>query len=155
MRTTNILFLILSCGLLLYSCKSGVTLKEVTKQEEQARENLQDAHAAMIELAELKQRYSVDDRDREIDRLQKQQEEIEDDIDKLEGVSSSGAEGGAQALAQDLERQNNEIANQIAGLKNRDQENWAAAIDSINTNVMQLEKTLDQITRNLPDPQDN
>lgn len=143
--------ILLALAIALPSCGSGVSLAKVNKQEEEAREDLQDAHSAMIKLAELKQEYSVDSRDRQIKALQKQQKAMESDVKKLQGVSTTSAEGSAQALANDLERQNKELDKQISSLKNQNKENWAMAIDSINSNVRSLERAIDEITANLPE----
>ncbi len=144
---------ILGLGLLFTSCKSGVTLKQVRAQEDKANSSLKDAHEEMLELARVKEQYSEDTKEQKLKDLRDRADAIQDDIDKLEEVSgnnNSAVEGNVNTAITSLKNDKADVEKQIAAVEKMEKENWASAIELINTSVKRLEEELKKITANLP-----
>ncbi len=136
-------------GLMFSSCKSTITAQKVVKQEEKAREELSDAHEELVKLAQMKEQYSVDGIQTQIDALKKRQKEIKKDIKKLEGVSTDAAKDGTGGLVKNLEKESASLGKKISDLEGMPKENWAKAIEAINQSVANLEQQIATITQNL------
>ena len=89
--------------LLLTSCGSNqVTLEDVRDQEKKTMQEIDEAKAASIKLAEMKQKFSEDYKKARMEAIRKQIAEIDKDIDRLSGVTTSEAQSGTKGLVSDL-----------------------------------------------------
>ncbi len=136
-------------GLSFSSCKSTITAQKVIKQEEKAKDELSDAHEEMIKLAQMKEQYSVDGIQAQVDVLKKRQKAIKKDIKKLEDVSTDAAKDGTGGLVKSLEKESADLGKKISELESMPKENWAKAIEAINQSVANLEQQIATITQNL------
>jgi uncharacterized phage infection (PIP) family protein YhgE len=136
-------------ALIVTSCGSGVDIADMQKQEEKAREQLKAAQEEMVELANMKEQYSVDNREAMIKKLEKQQKQIGKDIKSFEKVETSSAQGAASSAAESLEQKNKQIEKEIKDLKNGTKEKWEEARVAINDRVDRLRSEIDKITQGL------
>lgn len=147
MKTPLITFLFASA--LFTSCGSLVTLQDIQKQEERARDAVSEARAETIELAQMKEEYSVDKAKAKIDELEKEKKTIEKDINSLKNVSTETAATATAGTLQNLENQRDQIDDQISNLKGVKAENWDEAIERVEKDIQSLRGEIAQITANI------
>lgn len=140
---------VLAASFFMVSCKSTVTAQKVLKQEQEARDELKEAQEEMIELAHMKEKYSVDGVKAEINELKKRQSKIKKDIERLDDITTDSAQDDANSMVKNLKRENTSLQEKISALESQSKENWAEAIQSINQNVEELENEIKRITQNI------
>lgn len=140
---------VLAMSFSLVSCKSTVTAQKVLKQEQEAQEKLKEAQEEMIELAHMKEKYSVDGVKAEITELKKRQSKIGKDINKLDDITTDSAQDDANSMVKNLKQESAMLGEKISALESQPKENWAEAIEAINQNVADLEKQIKRITQNI------
>lgn len=148
MKKYFILSIGLSAAFAFTSCKSAVTAQDVLKQEAKANEATVEAQEELIELAQLKEQYSVDGVKAEIKTLEKEKAKIDKDIKNLEKVSESTAEA-TKGLLGDLKSKSAGISKKIETLEAQPKENWADSIESINQSIKKLQQEVNVITANI------
>lgn len=131
------------------SCKSAVTAQDVMGQEEKAMKSLREAQEEMVELAQMKEQYSVDGVKARIKELEKERSKIDKDIKKLEDVEHSTTAGATEGLVSDLKSKSKGIESKISDLKEQPKENWAKSIETINQEIKSLEQEVQRITANI------
>lgn len=119
------------------------------KQESKATEQLKSASKEMIELAKMKEQYSVDSRDMQIKALEKKQKQMKKDIKSLGNVESESAVDATGEISGNLKTKQKEVADKISRLKATKQENWSSLRDSINQQTQLLQSQIDRITANM------
>lgn len=136
----------------LVSCKSGVTLKQLTKQEQEAREELQEVQAELIKLADMKEQYSVDSKKAQLKEMRERLDDVDEELKKLRAVAES-ENSAVKASAKDgiaaLEKEDKRLHEQIAKLEAMPKENWAASVEAINVSIKQLEEEVNKIMANV------
>ena len=142
-------FIALICAAAFVSCKSTVTAQDVLKQESKANEATKTAQEELLELAQLKEQYSVDGVKAEIKRLEKEKSKIDKDIKSLEKVSHSSTAEATEGLVGDLKAKSAGIAQKIETLEAQPKENWAESIESINQSIQKLQQEVNVITANI------
>ena len=148
MKKYFILSMGLSVALAFTSCKSAVTAQDVLRQESKANEATVEAQQELIELAQMKEQYSVDGVKAEIKILKKEKSKIDKDIKSLEQVSESTAEA-TKGLLGDLKSKSASISKKIETLEAQPKENWSESIESINQSIQELQKEVNVITSNI------
>jgi len=146
---TNITIIIILTAIAFTGCKSGVSLEDMQKQKSKAMSQLSDAEDELIELANMKEEYSVDARDAQIKVLEKRQKQLKKDIGNIKSVETSSAQNSADNLVSGLQKENDNIAAQISKLENLQQENWKSAKESINQDIASLEQKITEMTTNM------
>ncbi len=136
----------------LAGCGSGdvVTAKQVRNQEEKALIALEDAHQKTIRLTELKEEFSVYNRDRLLEKLAIEAEQLQDDINKLEDIEHRSAVDDADKMKDDLEKERARVQEKIEQLKNKKKEDWSETVQDINVMIEQLKKEIASIMANVP-----
>ncbi len=151
-------YFILTIGLItalaFTSCKSAVTAQDVLKQESKANEATQTAQEELIELAQMKEQYSIDGVKAEIKRLEKEKSKIDKDIKSLEKVSHSSTAEATQGLVGDLKAKSASISKKIETLEAQPKENWAKSIETINQSIAKLQQEVKAITANISAPEE-
>ncbi|WP_417610785.1 hypothetical protein [Owenweeksia hongkongensis] len=148
MKKYFILSMGLSVAFAFTSCKSAVTAQDVLKQESKANEATVEAQQELIELAQMKEQYSVDGVKAEIKILKKEKSKIDKDIKSLEQVSESTAEA-TKGLLGDLKSKSASISKKIETLEAQPKENWSESIESINQSIQELQQEVNVITANI------
>jgi ABC-type transporter Mla subunit MlaD len=138
-------------GVVMGGCSSSTTLEDVQKQEDKARSELMDAKEELVDLAEAKEEYSVDSKDKLIKEYQTRQKAIGSDIKNLKNLKSEKLMSNSESMIGDLEREDKQLVQKIDQLKKQKTENWESARDSIDTLISSLEQKIDQITSNIPE----
>lgn len=142
--------------LILASCGgSKVTLAEMRAQEEKTRDAVETAHEETIKLMEMKSEFSVDDRDRKLEQLAKKSEELQDDINNLEDVTSESGKSGAQGVISNLKKERKEIEKKIADLKKVEREDWTQLNQEVNQLIENLKAKINRLTENLPEEEES
>ena len=149
MKNNPILFIALTCLSVLASCKSVVTAQDVLKQEAEALKATQEAQEELIELAQMKEQYSVDGVKAEIKLLEKEKSKIDKDIESLESVAHSTTADATEGLVGDLKAKSAGIAKKIETLEAQPKENWAESIETINQSIAKLQQEVNIITATL------
>jgi chromosome segregation ATPase len=149
-RIAMVLSAALAFGLV--SCKSGVTLQKLTKQEEEAREELKEVQAELIKLADMKEQYSVDSKKAALKDMKKRLDEIDNELTKLKAVANSD-NSAVKASAKDgiaaLEAEDKRLRAEITKLEAQPKENWATSVETINLSIKQLEEEVNKIMANV------
>ncbi len=133
----------------LAGCSSVTSLEDVRKQEDEARSDLLEAEEELIELAEMKEAYSVDSKETAIEALEGRQKQINSDIKSLKKIESKGLTKTSDSMIKGLKKEDDDIKARIKSLKKLEDENWEAPMDSINDLIDQLEIKINMITSNL------
>lgn len=145
--------LILGVAILaLVSCKSGVTLQQLQKQENEAREELQDVQAELQKLVNMKEQYSVDGKKAAISDAKDRLGDIDNEIGKLESVKgseNSGASGAAKDGISSLKSEQQKLKTEISRMETMPKENWATSLESINQSIKALEMEVNKIMQNV------
>lgn len=131
------------------ACSSKVGLEAMKKQEEKAHDELISAQEELIELANMKEQYSVDSRDAKIQALEKRQKQISKDLKNLEDVETESAQDATSNITGSLEKKQAEIDEQIKALEGMTKENWEEAREAINKKIKSLQDEINTITANL------
>src|SRR6056297_2316344 len=94
---------------ILTSCSSLVTLEDVQHQEKKARSAVEDAREETVELANVKEQYSLDRVKAQIKELEKEQKAIDKDIKSLKNIETESAVGATEGTLKNLENQSKSI----------------------------------------------
>jgi len=137
------------CASVFVSCKSAVTAQDVLNQKSKALEASQTAQEELLELAQMKEQYSVDGVKAQIKQLKKEKSKIDKDINSLEKVSHSTTAEATEGLVGDLKAKSAGIAKKIETLEAQPKENWAKSIENINQSIAKLQQEVDVITSNI------
>lgn len=137
------------------ACSPKITYQAMQKQEAKATEQLKSAREEMIELAEMKEKYSVDSRDMQIKALEKEQKQMKKDIKSLGSVQSESAIDASGEISGNLQTKQKGIADKISRLKATNQENWSSLRDSINQQTQRLQSQINRITANMENEKKN
>lgn len=149
MRIYSLFTLILTTAVLLNSCKSLVTLEDVTKQESSARKAVEKAQEETVELAKVKEQYTIDRVKAKIKELEKEQKAVDKDIKSLKGIQTESAVGATEGTLNSLEKQSKSIDSKIKGLKQEQPENWDETIQQIRRDFESIYSKISQVTANL------
>lgn len=149
MRLHTIFTLFLLAAISLTSCKSLVTLEDVSKQESSARKALDKAQEETVALAKMKEQYTVDRVKAEIKSLEKEQKAVNKDIKSLKGIQTESAVGATEGTLNSLEKQSKSIDTKIKGLKEERPENWDETIQQIRRDFESIYSKIAQVTANL------
>ena len=135
------------------SCKSAVTAEDVMGQQRKAMAAIEHAQEELVELAELKEKYSVDGIRAEIKKLKVEKSKVDKDIKKLSDVSHNATETATAAVLADLKSKSEQIQAEISELESKPKEDWSGSIESINSDIKDLEQEVAYITENLTKPE--
>ena len=149
MKTNTTLIIILIAFLSIAGCKSTVSLDDMQKQKTKAMNELSSAKKELLELADMKEKYSIDIRKAQVKSLEKRQKQISKDIKSVKNVETTSAQSGAKTMVDDMKIENAKLSKKITNLDSIKQEDWAAAKDSINREFDRLEKHIQEITSNV------
>ena len=151
MKTNTLITIVLLTFLTFTGCSSSVTLQDMQKQKRKAINNLDAAKKKLLELANMKERYSLDFRKEQIKTFEKRQKQINKDIKSVSNVESSSAQSGANTMIDNLKEENEKLSESIALLQSIEQEDWTTAKKQIQEEFDRLERHIEQITWNLED----
>ncbi len=110
---------------------------------------LTSAKKELIELADMKEKYSLDVRKEQVKTLEKRQKQVNKDIKSVKNVESTSAQKGANTMVDNLKSENDKLSKKISNLNSIKQEDWSSAKDSINHEFSRLEKKIQQLTSNV------
>lgn len=149
MKTNTTLIIILVTFLSLVGCKSTISLDDMQKQKSKAMSELTSAKKEVVELADMKEKYSLDIRKEQINTLEKRQKQLNKDIKSVKSVESTSAQKGANTMVDNLKSENDKLSTKVSNLKSIKQEDWSSAKDSINREFSRLEKHIQELTSNI------
>ena len=149
MKTNTTLIIILVAFLSLAGCKSVISLDDMQKQKSKATSELSSAKKEILELADMKEKYSLDIRKEQVKALEKRQKQLNKDIKSIKSVESTSAQKGANTMVDNLKSENAKLSAKISSLNSIKQENWSSAKDSINQEFNLLEKHIKELTSNI------
>ncbi len=150
MNRGAILYITLICGIATFaSCKSMVTASDVIKQKNKSQKAVAKAQQELVELAQMKEKYSEDAAKAEIKSLKSQQKTIKKDIKKLGGLKGSTTVEATSGVLSQLKDKNEKISTQIDELENQPKENWQSSIEAIKRDSQVLQSQIDAITKNV------
>ncbi len=138
--------------LVLVSCKSGVTLQQLQKQETETREELIEVQEELKKLVDMKEQYSVDGKKAAVADANDRLNDIDKEIDNLESVKkseNSGASGAAKEGISSLKGEQQKLKTEISRMEAMPKENWAASLESINQSIKALEMEVNKIMQNV------
>lgn len=141
--------LFLLTAMSLSSCKSLVTFEDVSKQENTARKAVEKAQEETVDLARMKEQYTIDRAKAEIKALEKEQKAADKDIKSLKGIQTESAVGTTEGTLNNLEKQSKAIDKKIKDLKQESPENWDETIQQIRQDFESIYSKISQITANL------
>src|SRR5690554_1096375 len=110
MKTNTLITILLLTFLTFTGCSSSVTLQDMQKQKSKAISNLEAAKKELLELANMKERYSLDFRKEQIKTFEKRQKQINKDIKSVSNVESSSAQSGANTMIDNLKEENEKLS---------------------------------------------
>lgn len=140
---------LLALSMIFSSCKSTITAAKVIKQEEAANKAVEEAEEAIVKLAEMKEQYSVDGIQAQVDLLKQGQKKIKKDISHLEKVSSDSGQDATKSAVKSLEKESAELSKKISELEAMPKENWQENILNIKETMENLKKQIAMVTQNL------
>lgn len=145
MRKLN--FALLGASLLIVSlaaCKSKVTLADVQAQEEKALKKVAEARSASLKLVDLRERFSADEKERQIAQFENRLSEIKSSLKNLGqvGDGNKDAQGGVDSAVKSLEAERKAVAQKLAQAKQRPLENWQPS-------AVQIQQLLDSVEAEL------
>lgn len=149
MKIHTLFTLLLISAVSLNSCKSLVTLEDVTKQESTARKAVEKAQEETVELAKVKEQYTIDRVKAKIKELEKEQKAVDKDIKSLRGIQTESAMGATEGTLSNLEKQSKSIDKKIKDLKQERPENWDETIQQIRRDFESIYSKIAQVTANL------
>ncbi len=145
----NFTIVLMLTALALTGCKSNISLEDMQKQESKAMSELNSAKEELVELANMKEQYSIDIREAQVKTLEKRQKQLSKDIKNIKNVETSSAQSSAENMVDNLKNENATIEKKISSLKSIKQEDWTATKDSIQSEIARLHSHITQLTSNV------
>lgn len=137
--------------LFLSSCGTkAITTADIREQEAETLEEIADAREEATKLAEMKEKYSADKQEADLEALRARKSEIEKDLSRLKNLQTDDAVGDTETLIQKLRAKSQEVDIMMAEIKKKPQENWEAAVESIENSIAQLKQEVARIMENVP-----
>ncbi len=152
MKNWRTVALVAFAFLVLASCKQGVTLTKLQKQEAEAREELQEVQEELITLANMKEEYAVQSKQTQLRKMRNRLAEVDEELNNLNKVKSSdnnAVQGSVKQAITALEKEEEKLRQSIAELEALPKENWAASIETINEKIAHLAAEVNKIMANV------
>lgn len=155
MKTRNLRWTgFFAIAILITACGSQqVTLEDVREQENKTLQEINEAKEASVKLAEMKQQFSEDYKVAKMNALKKQVKEIDKDIERLSGVTTSEAQSGTKGLVSDLKSRRQKLQKEMQDVERLEKENWEQTMTAINQEIESIKQLIQKITANLSEKQ--
>lgn len=155
MKTRNLRWTgFFAIAILITACGSQqVTLEDVREQENKTLQEINEAKEASVKLAEMKQQFSEDYKVAKMNALKKQVKEIDKDIERLSGVTTSEAQSGTKGLVGDLKSRRQKLQKEMQDVERLEKENWEQTMTAINQEIESIKQLIQKITANLSEKQ--
>jgi chromosome segregation ATPase len=155
MKTRNLRWTgFFAVAILVTACGSQqVTLEDVREQENKTLQEINEAKQASVKLAEMKQQFSEDYKVAKMNALKKQVKEIDKDIERLSGVTTSEAQSGTKGLVSDLKSRRQKLQKEMQDVERLEKENWEQTMTAINQEIESIKQLIQKITANLSEKQ--
>jgi len=131
------------------SCKSLVTAQDVSKQKSKSLKAVAKAEKELVDLANLKEKYSEETVKAQIAALKKQRKTIDKDIKRLQGVEANTTVQATKGVVSNLKTRSKRMDAKILKLESVPKENWQATVEKIKSEMQQLRGQVNEMTKNV------